>query len=97
MMKLRFSVTVFCVCALTLIAFVPSEVSAQAAVEYGGIISKPPPRSPAILKDSDRIAKPESSRSCVQKRRKSDHAKTDGKTGGPLIIERRGNRYERIQ
>lgn len=98
MMKVALAVSLFCICALWLLAFGPSEASAQSAVEYGGIVgSKPPPKSPDIMKGSDRIAKPDASRACAQKKRKSGQAKAAGKMSGPLIIEKRGGRYERVQ
>jgi hypothetical protein len=78
-------------------AFIPSNAAAQAAVEYGGIIgSKPSPKSPEVLKNSERSTKPDSSRSSVQYKKVLDRTKAGGKASEPLIIEKRGDRYERI-
>jgi hypothetical protein len=96
MVKVVWPASVF-LFAFLLMAFIPSNAAAQAAVEYGGIVgSKPPPRSPEVLKNSERLTEPDSSRSSVQKKKKPSQAKAGGKTGEPLIIEKRGARYERI-
>ena len=96
--KIGWPASMFFFFALLLMAFIPSNAAAQAAVEYGGIIgSKPPPRSPEVPRNSDRLTKPDSFRSCAQRNKKPNQAKAGGKAGEPLIIEKRGARYERIQ
>jgi hypothetical protein len=98
MMKVGWLASMFFFFALLLMAFIPSNAAAQAAVEYGGIIgSKPPLRSPEVLKNSERLTKTDSSRSSVQKKKKPRQAMAGGKTGEPLIVEKRGARYERIR
>ena len=79
-----------------------SVASAQTAVEYGIIGSKPPPKSPSsdigstINKALERT--PRETRSTTERYKKETRTqkKTGGKSGGPLIIEQRGNHYERI-
>lgn len=90
-----------CFCyTISLIILIPSTVSAQAAVEYGTIIgSKPPPKTPNVMKSSENITQKESSKASPKKGYKektSIQAKTGTKGSGPVIIEKRGNRYERI-
>ena len=49
MVKIGWPASMFFFFALLLMAFIPSNAAAQAAVEYGGIVgSKPPPRSPEV-------------------------------------------------
>jgi hypothetical protein len=85
---------------LLFIAFIPSDVSAQSAVEYGTIVgSKPPPKAPNVMKSSERITQKESTKSSPKKGSKektSTQEKSGAKGSGPMIIEKRGNRYERI-
>jgi hypothetical protein len=94
---LRF--TCFC-CVLLFITVIPSTVSAQAAVEYGTIIgSKPPSKTPNVMKSPEKISQKESSKTSQKKDSKErtfNQAKTGAKGSGPVIIEKRGNRYERI-
>jgi hypothetical protein len=98
MVKIVWPASMFSYFALLPMAFIPSNAAAQAAVEYGGIIGcKPPPRSPEVLKNTDRMTKPGTSRSSVQRKKKPIQAKAAGRTGEPLIIEKRDAGYERIQ
>jgi hypothetical protein len=82
------------------VILVPSTVSAQAAVEYGIIAGgKPPPKPLNVMKGSEQITQREevkTSSGKTQKRKTSTQAKTGSKGSGPLIIEKRGNRYERV-
>jgi len=73
---------------------------AQVAVEYGIIGSKPPPASSdpgkSISKKVEAGLKKGPSSDQGYKRQAERQSKAGGKTGGPLIIERRGDRYERV-
>jgi hypothetical protein len=86
--------------ALFFITFIPSTSSAQSAVEYGTIVgSKPPPKTPHVMKSSERITQKESTKSSPKKvsaDNNSTQAKSGTKGSGPIIIEKRKNRYERI-
>lgn len=85
---------------LLFMALIPSTASAQSAVEYGTIVgSRPPPKAPNVMKSSERITQRESTKSSPKKSPKektSTQAKSGTKGSGPVIIEKRGNRYERI-
>src|SRR5512139_2802190 len=73
---------------------------AQVAVEYGIVGSKPPPASPDVGKSIGKKvrtgAKQTPSSDQGYKRQTASQPKAGSKTGGPLIIERRGDRYERV-
>jgi hypothetical protein len=102
----RLLVTVSCLsliyffCTILFIIMIPSTASAQAAVEYGTIIgSKPPPKTPNVMKSSERITQKESPKSSPKKASKentSPQAKTGTKSSGPVIIEKQGNHYNRL-
>lgn len=97
MVKVGWPASMFFFLALLPLPLIPSNAAAQATVEYGGIIgSKSPLRSPEVLRNSERLTKPDTSRSSVQSKNKPRQAKAGGKAGEPLIIEKRGARYERI-
>jgi hypothetical protein len=86
---------------VTLFSIAISSVApAQTAVEYGIIGSKPPPTSPGPVKTiSKKVqAGPKQAPSSDQgyKRQTERQPTAGGKTRGPLIIERRGDRYERV-
>ncbi len=82
------------------VILVPLTVSAQSAVEYGIITgSKPPPKPMNVMKGSEQITQREevkASSGKTHKRKTSTQTKTGSKGSGPLIIEKRGNRYERV-
>ena len=85
---------------VTLLSVALSSVaSAQTAVEYGIIGSKPPPTSPGPEKSISKkvqagLKQPSSDQGY---KRQTERQPTAGcKTGGPLIIEGRGDRYERV-
>jgi len=82
------------VCGLSSVA------SAQVAVEYGVIGSKPPPKAPDTGKTISKKVKAGQKKSPSSdqdyKRQTQRQSKPGGKTGGPLIIEWRGDHYERI-
>jgi hypothetical protein len=91
----------FCCTIIIFITLTPSTVSAQAAVEYGTIIgSKTPPKTPNVMKSSEKISQKESSKASPKngsKEKTSNQVKKTGAKGsGPVIIEKRGNSYERI-
>jgi hypothetical protein len=83
-----------------LLAGFHSVALAQVAVEYGIIGSKPPPTSPDTGKGiSNKVQtglKQTPSSDQGYKRQAERQSGAGGKTGGPLIIERRGDRYERV-
>ena len=86
---------------VTLLSVALSSVaSAQTAVEYGIIGSKPPPTSPGpektISKKVQAGLKQAPSSDQGYKKQTERQPTAGGKTGGPLIIERRGNRCERV-
>ena len=72
----------------------------QVAVEYGIIGSKPPPKAPDTGKTISKKVKAGLKKSPSSdedyKRQTQRQSKPGGKTGGPLIIEWRGDHYERI-
>jgi hypothetical protein len=88
------------ICSVLLVVALISTTSAQTAVEYGIIGSKPPPRSldpgRTISKKAQAGLKQTPSSDQGYTRQPQAQSKTGGKTGGPLIIERRGDHYERI-
>jgi hypothetical protein len=91
---------VYWLCITLLSCGLTSVASAQVAVEYGIIGSKPPPKAPdtgkTISKKVEAGLKKTPSSDQDYKRQTQRQQKAGGKTGGPLIIERRGDHYERI-
>ena len=87
-------------CGMLLLVGFSSAALAQTAVEYGIIGSKPPPTSPGPAKTISKKVKagltktPSLDRG--HKRQTERQPKAGGKTEGPLIIERRGDHYERV-
>jgi hypothetical protein len=102
----RLLVTVSCLglisvfCSILFITMGPSTALAQAAVEYGTIIgSKPPPKSQNVMNSSEKITQKESPKATPKKGSKektSTQAKTGAKDPGPVIIEKQGDHYKRI-
>ena len=94
------SLICFSLSAALLLAGFHSVAVAQVAVEYGIIGSKPPPASPdpgkGISKKVRTGAKQAPSSDKGYKRQTASQPKAGSKTGGPLIIERRGDQYERV-
>ena len=87
-------------CITLLVCGLSSVASAQVAVEYGVIGSKPPPKAPDTGKTISKKVKAGQKKSPSSdqdyKRQTQRQSKPGGKTGGPLIIEWRGDHYERI-
>ena len=87
-------------CITLLVCGLSSVASAQVAVEYGIIGSKPPPKAPDTGKTISKKVKAGQKKSPSSdegyKRQTQRQSKPGGKTGGPLIIEWRGDHYERI-
>jgi len=87
-------------CVILLLCGLSSVASAQVAVEYGIIGSKPPPKAPDTGKTISKKVKAGQKKSPSSdqdyKRQTQRQSKPGGKTGGPLIIEWRGDHYERI-
>ncbi len=92
--------SLFVLLFLSCVILIPSTVSAQSAVEYGIITgSKPPPKPMNVMKGSEQITQRDEVKDPsrkTQKRNTGTQAKTGSKVSGPLIIEKRGNRYEQV-
>ncbi len=99
-LRLSFVTSIGFLLFLSCIILAPSRVSAQSTVEYGTIIgSKPPPKPMNVMKGSEQITKPEAVKTSsgkTQKKKTTSQAKTGSKGSGPLILEKRGSHYERV-
>ncbi len=93
----------FCLCVLGLsLAIIliasPSNLPAQVAVEYGTIASKPAVKLPDITRGSEKVIQKDSAKrqgTRKEKAAKQKDVKT-AKGSGPLVIEQRGTKYERV-
>ncbi len=87
-------------CATLISSGIYSAVWAQTAVEYGIIGSKPPPNSSdigtSISKKVNDGLKPTRSSNKGYTTERQRQMKPGGKNGEPLIIERRGDGYRRV-
>lgn len=87
-------------CALLFMIGEVSPVFATAAVEYGIISGKPAPGSGIGAKLGEKMdqvnEKSQAAGKPVQKMKKEKQGRSAGKGSGPLIMERRGDHFERI-
>jgi len=96
-MKIWFAVG----CAMLFIIAEATPVFATAAVEYGILSSKPMPRSGKVINLDEKINGAMNKNNAPAKQggkkvRKGDKSRAAGKSSGPLILERRGNHFERV-
>ncbi len=91
----------FCLSLALLLAGFYSVAPAQVAVEYGIIGSKPPPAAAdsgrSISKKIEAGLKQTPSPDQSWSRETQRQTTQAGTTGGPLIIEQRGDHYERVK
>ena len=76
----------------------PSNIPAQVAVEYGTIASKPAVKLPDVTRSSERVIQKDSTKRQVTRKEKAARPKNvkTTKGSGPLVIEQRGTKYERV-
>jgi hypothetical protein len=93
-------VVIFCLRVALLLVVFQSTAVAQVAVEYGIVGSKPPPKAAdtgkTISKKVEAGFKKSPSSDQGYKRQTKGQSRPAGKAGGPLIIEKRGDHYERV-
>ena len=98
MLRQSFCLCVVCLSLGIILIASPSNIPAQVAVEYGTIASKPSVKFPDVTRSSESVMKketPKGQRSRKEKAAKPKNAKTT-KSSGPLVIEQRGAKYERV-
>jgi len=98
-MKMWFAVG----CAMLFIIGEVSPVFATAAAEYGIVSSKPMPKSGKVINLDEKINEamnknnaPAKQSQSSKKVGKGDKGRAAGKGSGPLILERRGDHFERV-
>ena len=86
----------FCCTIIIFITLTPSTVSAQAAVEYGTIIgSKTPPKTPNVMKSSEKISQKESSKASPKNGSK-EKTSNQVKKLAPRVLDQLSSRNEGI-
>ena len=98
MLRRSFCFCVFCLSLGIILIASPSNTPAQVAVEYGTIASKPAVKLPDITRSSERVIQKDSTKRQVTRKEKAARPKNvkTTKGSGPLVIEQRGTKYERV-
>lgn len=98
MLRLLFCFCVLCLSLGIILIASPSNLQAQVAVEYGTIASKPAVKLPDITRGSERVIQKDSPKRQGTRKEKAARQKNvkTAKGSGPLVIEQRGTKYERV-
>ena len=98
MLRHSFFFCIFCLSIGIILIASPSNIPAQVAVEYGTIASKPSVKFPDVTRSSERVIQKDSTKRQGTRKEKAARPKNvkTTKGSGPLVIEQRGAKYERV-
>lgn len=98
MLRQSFCFCVICLSLGIILIASPSNLPAQVAVEYGTIASKPAVKLPDITRGSEKVIQKDSPKRQGNRKEKAARQKNvkTAKGSGPLVIEQRGAKYERV-